>query len=283
MREIIRFMTKNPQNGNKPDSLKDTLAKTVESLERSRAYHSEKAAQYGVARDVFVGFQKLSQTVPEETLAPFEAGFRKFRLFAEAKEKQQIRFDPSSNAIALIGTSTAIACGGMTLTEVAEFVDLYIQPPAFWSPERSRQYAARLEKLDAELGRLFRGVNEVFWGSVENPERAAMALARQCFDHLFSVLAPDDAQIRASEFFHPKEGDKPLAVSRVERVKYAAATRVKDKAQADLLIEQAAEMVEAYEDLQKLHARQSLDRSRVRPILQTFIAAVEQWIDALEL
>jgi hypothetical protein len=42
-------------------------------------------------------------------------------------------------------------------------------------------------------------------------------------------------------------------------------------------------MVDAYDKLQRLHARESLDRSKIRPILQTFIAAIEQWVDALEL
>ena len=254
------------------------------SLEAGKAYHAQKAGEYGVARDVYVGFFKLSGKIPRDALEQFRPGFEKHRIFLLAKEKEQSRFDPSAGAFAMAGTSTAVASlSGMILSEVTEFVESYIRPPKFWNPQRSALYAKRLETLDPELGRLYRGVSESFWGSVENPERGALGLARQCFDHLFSVLAPDDDQIRQSRFFEEKDSDKPLTVSRVERVKFAAANRVQDKAQADFLAEQAAEMVAAYGDLQKLHARGPIERHHARAILQTFLAAIDQWVDALDL
>jgi hypothetical protein len=58
---------------------------------------------------------------------------------------------------------------------------------------------------------------------------------------------------------------------------------VEDKAQADFLAEQASELVAAYGELQLLHARERIERLRARAILQTFMAAIEQWVDALNL
>lgn len=277
-------MSSDSRNEDRPTSLKWIISEILSSLDAGKAYHAQKAAEYGVARDVFAGFQVLSSKMPEGALEQSRPAFEKFRLFVQAEEKQRSRFDPSSGAIAMTGVSTLVACtSGMTLSEVTDFVESYIRPPKFWNPERSAQYAKRLETLDPELGSLYRGISDSFWGYVENAERSAFALARQCFDQLFSVLAPDDVQIRQSKFFEQKVGDKPLAVSRVERVRFAAANRVKDKAQADFLAEQAAEMVDAYNDLQKLRARGPLERHHARAILQTFIAAIDQWVDALDL
>lgn len=277
-------MSSDARDENRPIPLKRLLSEILASLDAGKSYHTEKAAQYGVARDVFAGLFQLSVKIPEETFEQFRSGFEKYHIFVQAVEKQQIRFDPSSGAIAMAGTSTAVAFStGMILSDVEDFIESYIQPPTFWNPERSAQYAKRLEKLDPELGRLYRGVSESFWGSVENPERGALSLARQCFDHLFDVLAPDDDEIRRSEFFNEKDGKRPLAVSRVERLKFAAANRVKDKAQADFLAEHATEMVAAYGDLQKLHTRGPIPRPYTRAVLQTFLAAIDQWIDALEL
>lgn len=277
-------MSSDSRNEDRPTSLKWIISEILSSLDAGKAYHAQKAAEYGLARDVFAGFQVFSSKMPEGALEQSRPAFETFRLFIRAEEKQRSHFDPSSGAIAMTGVSTLVACtSGMTLNAVADFVKQYIQPPTFWNPQRSAQYAKRLETLDPELGRLYRGLSKSFWGSVENAERSAFALARQCFDHLFSVLAPDDDQIRQSTFFEQKVGDRPLAVSRVERVKFAAANRVKDKAQADFLAEHAAETVAAYGDLQKLHARGPLERHHARAILQTFIAAIDQWVDALDL
>jgi hypothetical protein len=140
-----------------------------------------------------------------------------------------------------------------------------------------------LAKLNGELASAYRGISEAFWGLDANHERAAFGLARQCFDHLFEILAPDDDEIRKSPFFKKKQGTKPHVVSRVERVRYAAATRIRDKQQSEFLAAQASEFVDVYGQLQRLHARAPIGHERAREVLQTFLATVEQWIDALEL
>jgi hypothetical protein len=278
-------MTDNSESTNKSNSVLKTISEVRESLQHRKQQHAEKATQYGIADDVFAQLEKFAKRVPEEILKPAEPAYKRFNLFIEESERDWSAFNPASNAIVTVGTSTAVAEVDLAPFQESmdEFYEQFNRPSASWNRERSAEYARRLQQLDPELGRLFRGISEAFWGSVDNPERTALGLARQCFDHLFQVLAPDDNEIRQSSFFEQKNGDKPHAIHRLERIKFAASVRVRNKITANYLIEQAADLVQAYDDLQVLHARRPIERERAYAILKTFMAAMEEWIDALEL
>jgi hypothetical protein len=265
-----------------PPPLRETIARTMPLLEQGKAHHAKQAAEYGLALDLVKGFYDLTERVPAEKLQPYAAGFDKFKTFLQVREKsRQFSTTVSSSATAMIGTATAV--GSFVMPDMDEVFKSYLVQTPYWKVDQAMEYAQRLEKLDPELGRYYRGISEAFFGLTENAERTAFSLARQCFDHLFAILVPDDEDVRRSRFFRKKDGEKPDVVSRVERIKFAASTRIRDAAQADLLAEQAAEMVSGYGRLQELHAREAIDREHARAVLRTFMAAIEQWIDALGL
>lgn len=268
----------------KKEPVHNVISETQKYFEESQRFHAEKAQQYGHARDIL---EPLKQ-IPKEYLEPFADGYSRFRDLAKANLAKEITlytpFNPVLGATAMFGTSTvALAPSGVAAWK-EHLVRWNAAPPPDWNPEHSQQYADRLAKLDPELGKMYKGIADAFWGLPDNQERVAFGLARQCFDHLFAILSPDDDAVRKSQFFNEKTGaPKPEAVSRPERVKYAAATRIKNKVQGDFLAEQASKFADEYNELQRLHVREPIDRQRARGVLKTFMATMEQWVDALEL
>jgi hypothetical protein len=260
-------------------SLKDELAAIIaaitEALDRARRYHAQQAEQHGYAVDLFGRLPRVVQEADEQTCRQLSPIFNKFRLFLDAREQSRVPWDVSSSAFAVSSTATAIVAP----VKVEQLLKSF--KPLNWSPGRSRLYADRLQKIEPETSKVYRSVSEAFWASVENPERAALYQMRQCFDQLFTHLAPDDA-VRGSTFFQPKAPPKELQVYRRERILYAAHTHIKDKAQADYLAEQADTMLSLYEQSQDAHRRTPLDRDRTRLTLEGMMAALEQWIDALD-
>jgi len=153
-------------------------------------------------------------------------------------------------------------------------------------PGRSDKEAAYIEKLtaiDPEIADVYKSVNEIFYGTKENPERASMFQMRQAVDHFFEKLAPDD-KVRSSEFFtEKKEPGKENSIYRVERISYAAHTLVKDKDTANLLVANSRGLLENYDRLQRAHKRGPIDdREAVRNVIEAMCAELESWLDALE-
>ena len=256
-----------------PESAREIVEDTLKALDRGKRHYAEKTQQYGIAQDAL---QTLLKNVPDEQLDSYAAGFAKYRALVKDQENFQ-SVNVSSGALAMMGNATVAPSIGA----VAFPVQWAVRAPTTWL-DNSADYAEKLSKLDPELGRYFRGINEAFWGMTENQERVAFGLARQCFDHFFSLLAPDDS-VRQSAFFKEKnDGPKPDAVSRMERLRFAS-SRIEDIPTAEFLAEQGKEFIETYGQLQELHARQRLDRDRARVVLQTFIAMMQQWVDALQL
>ena len=261
--------------------LQVVLEEICELLERGQKYHAQKAQEYGEPKDLFLGFKDLTHKVNEEAFSPFTASFDAYRAFLRAQKNNQLQVSIGSTGFANVSSAAAFSTTPM-IPAVQKFADTYLKPPKSMTSVSSEIYASRLEKLDAELGRMYRGIAEVFWGSTQNPERTALGLTRQVFDHLFSVLAPDD-KVRDSAHFTPKTNGDEKAVQRIERIRYAAYTRIKDRAQADFLAEQAAGLLNAYGELNRLHVRDGIDRSQATQILQAMLVFLQQWIDALAL
>ena len=104
---------------------------------------------------------------------------------------------------------------------------------------------------------------------------------RQSFDHLFRILAPDN-EVSNSEFFIPKVGTKDVnQVYRSERIKYAASTRIKDKQVADLLVAHVDQILNIYDQLNKMHTEKKLERSEVQELLTSMQNILDEWIDAI--
>lgn len=218
----------------------------------------------------------------EPLLGSAENSLIKFKQFIEAKEtSQQFKTDVSSTAY-FFGTSTAVT--GSVIDPNKKIFENYNipKPPSFWPQHRSETYAFRLDKLDSELGKVYRSVWNTFFGTIENPERTALYQMRQAYDHFFDILAPDN-EVRESKFFKRKTENNPDKINRKERIHYAANTKIKDNNLRDLLLEQDDYIIELYQRLNIAHKRSSLKRQEAKEILDTMRTMLEQWIDAIEL
>jgi len=143
-------------------------------------------------------------------------------------------------------------------------------------------YADRFAKLEPALGDSYRQIWEALYGTRADPERSALFLMRQAFDHLFGCLAPDD-DVRNSKYWYPKRRDKANQVDRAERIKYAAHTHIKDANRANTLAASAKQMVDLYRALNAAHTRGELNRKKARDALLAMRHMLEDWADALGL
>ncbi len=154
--------------------------------------------------------------------------------------------------------------------------------PTSWTPDRKDNYAKRLDKLDPEIGKTYRSVWEILYGTKDSPERNAMFAMRQVFDHLFRKLSPDN-EVRNSEFFKPKEGNNPNQIYRKERILYAANNHIKDNLLAETLESKAQNVIANYKRLNKAHGDKPIDRELAKEVLTSMQGVIEEWVDALEL
>ena len=140
----------------------------------------------------------------------------------------------------------------------------------------------RLRKLDPALADTFGAIKEVLYGTKSDPERAALYLIRQMFDHFFGLLAPDDL-VRKSPYWEKKKGNNPDLVSRMERLKYAAYEHVSDDTKRERLLATAKHMLYVYNALNRAHTRGKLDVSKARSALREMESLIQNWVIAIEL
>lgn len=281
-----RIVDSNENDPNRPHRIGDLASGMADFCAERQQFYAQRAQDFGYSEEIFRNVARTISEMPDDpVLVGTEAAFRRFDLFLRSQEEQvsKYRFDVSSAAYAL-GTATSSTAAAVYSDGFGiKPANLYKPgPPPTWSPDRMNQYAARLAKLDQELGSLSRSVWQAFYGGAENAERASLLSMRQLYDHLFSVLAPDE-EVRKSPWFSAKDGEKRNQIQRRERLLFAANRRVKNPKLGAMLESEAEYVLEVYERLNILHMRNALDREAVRTLLASMQGVVEQWVDALEL
>jgi hypothetical protein len=268
----------------KPEKLQKMADEIAEMCNEQQQYHSGKAQEFGYARDVFKQIKDNIAHIPydEPLLNPAERSLVKFRKFIQEKQRiQELYTDVSSTAFTL-GTSVAVTGSFIAPHEPLYKIYTSPKPPSFWTPDRNEKYATRLDKLDPELGKVYRSIWNSFFGGKDNPERTALYQMCQAYDHFFDILSPDE-DVRKSPFFTKKSDNNPDRVHRKERLHYAANKKIKDESLRELLLEQDDYIIELYQRLNIAHKRSTLDRKKAKEILDAMCTMLEQWIDAIEL
>jgi len=277
-----------PQNKNKDIGRPKRVQKLAEDLaelcDDEQKFHATKAQEFGYARDVFSDIKDVFVHIPydEPLLGSAENSLTKFKQFIEAKKSSQQYYTDVSSTAYFFGTSTAVT--GSIIDPNKKIFETYDipKPPSFWPRDRIETYALRLDKLDNELGKVYRSIWSSLLGNQENPERAAMYQMRHAYDHFFDIIAPD-AEVRQSKYFTKKPGNNPNQVSRKEKIHYAATEKVRDKELIELVLEQDDYIIKLYNRLNKAHKRGTIDRREATEILNSMRTIFEQWIDAIEL
>lgn len=185
-------------------------------------------------------------------------------------------------AVALSSEATASTCYFVNATNTtAAFMEptIVIEPlnyTIFPSVEQQTEFIERLSHLDPEIGNVFRAISEILYGTRSAPERAALYLMRQAFDHFFGKLAPDD-QVRESPYWTEKKGDKPNQITREERIQYVAGRYIDDETRKKTLLATSRHMLAVYQALNKAHSRGTLNESQARRALKEMQSFLEEW------
>lgn len=243
------------------------------------------AAQAGYIRDTLVRarpyYVAMAGQDPADGHADFVASGQQFvRSFStelrDLSSEQSVSTDRISDAAGtavLFGTITAAA--PMTIRGLQRF---QFQTNPFTNDKPSAVH--RLSRVDPQLPATYEAIWEALYASRADPERAALFLMRQVFDHLFDKLSPDD-EVRRSEHWTEKSGNQRAVVYRSERLAYAAAVHVKDRDRANTLMAAARQMLDLYQELNQAHARSTLDPYKARHALMAMKALLESWAAAI--
>jgi hypothetical protein len=287
-----------------PSKMKEIAEEAADILDDYRKAYSEKAQDAGYSRDLLRGAAGYYGRLPNhpglETSVTSLAAFRDY-----LKEKgEDVKSAPtfagtSFTVVTTASAASAVSIRSLDMPSVPSMpsfpgrlghspirgglsYQFTFGPPPFEPPGAELTYAGHLDKLDPELGRVYRSVWETLRGTTFNPERIALEQMRQAFDHFFDRLAPDD-EVRSSPHFSRKEGADPNKIHRRERILYAADRHIRDRQKANLLSSQAGTILGTYNELNKLHERGALDVGESRQTLVAMDRILREWIDALGL
>jgi hypothetical protein len=175
------------------------------------------------------------------------------------------------------GANTAASSSIIQLTGKTDFKVEAIPVPNYYGQSN---LADRFHKVDPALGKVCSQIWEALFGTIADPERAAMYMLRQTWDHFFDRLAPDE-DVRSSPFFTKKPGDKPNLVHREERLRYALNTQVKEENKRALLAAESKQMLALYQNLNRAHERGEVNVLKARQSLNSMFAYLEAWANAL--
>lgn len=270
----------------KPEEIIDDLA---ESLNEMHEKLVESTTNVGFARDVIKSIRPIivelgnSTTSNLDAIELYESNMEYLRTIRDEVRINLGLISPQINLVNLTaGTAiNLVSTSGSTYAFIAESSDFSLSSfPIILTPEQHNIYATRFTELDESLGNTYREIWEVLYGTRANPERAALFLIRQSFDHLFEKLAPDD-EVRKSSFWTIKNGDKPDEVWREEKIRYAASVHINDKARAATLIASSKHMLRVYKALNRAHERGEINISKARTALEEMRTFLEEWVDAI--
>lgn len=238
---------------------------------------SEKAQELGYSKDLMDIIEKDVGHAPD---APLLSGVEEILSaqfsFMQDQEKEVYQVLNTDFAGMTYSTTTA-----SSIAVISSFMVTPVKPPVFWTPDRRNAYVSKFTKFDTELGKTFSSVWELFYGTTESPEKSALFAMRQAYDHFFRIFAPDE-EVRKSQFFTLKEGEKDInKVHRLERIKYVANAKIKDRKVAELLVAKAKHILKVHDELNKMHAEKKLDRNAVQELLTSMQCILEEWVDAV--
>lgn len=277
-----------PQDSEKPEEIIDEIASRLDKL---HVKFVETSANIGYARDAIQSVRPVwerlgnSTSTDPDALDLYDTNFRFLQSFRdEVRSYQELAMPLAGLFNNTAGTaSTFISASGTTdafFGSTAEYSPSDF--PVFLTPDQHEIYVKRFMAFDESLGKTYQEIWEVLYGTRADPERTALYLIRQSFDHLFGKLAPDD-EVRKSPFWTAKDGEKPEQISREERIQYAASTHIKDNARSETILASSKHMLNVYKALNRAHERNTINRAKARKALEEMRTFLQDWANAVGL
>ncbi|HEY4302281.1 MAG TPA: hypothetical protein VGM73_15520 [Candidatus Didemnitutus sp.] len=275
-------------------ALHDDFEAARKALETLQSQSAEAAQAFGRTKDDVVSVQlvweQMEKAAPTNSAVASVVASGSANIAAMASSFQGMLY--ASDTTAKAAMSAAVSGAFLTTNTVMAVIGLPTETRAVitFDPEtvklptyEARNYLSdRLGVLDQTLKQVCQGVWEALYGAPSDPGRAALFAMRQAYDQLFTVLAPDD-RVRASSYWKRISADKPLLVTRNQRIDYALAMHVSDKFDALELSAATKATLDAYHELNAAHKREPLDPIKTKATLRTMYAWLELWADALGL
>jgi hypothetical protein len=274
----------------KPEEIIDEITSTLDDIHDDLVDSSTKVGheieRFKAIRPVWAHLGESTTTDPDVAQI-YSSGVDTLSSIRDEVKSLRSHVAPLSNFIGVVSTTTDLAIsvtsstGSFSEPSITNFIPL--NDPLLPRPPRHSETKRRLAKLDPALADTYEGIWETLYGTRSDPERGSLYLIRQAYDHLFGILAPDD-KVRASPYWHEKKDDRdPKRVTRMERIKFAAYTRIRDQSKAKRLAAGAKHMLDVYKALNRAHQRGPLDLTTARNALRQMQTIIEHWVEALDL
>lgn len=190
---------------------------------------------------------------------------------------------PQEKLISIIGSGEAFDVNTASIADVIpiENFNFEHQPCPFIDHSNAESRAIQLENLDVSLAKTYLQVWEDLHSTRSDPERAALYLMRQTYDHFFAILAPD-GDVRQSDVWKEKAGDKPDQVTRIERIEYAALSHISDQEKAKMMIASAKPILKVYDELNRAHKRGEVNPAKARNAIHAMDTILSEWLNAID-
>ncbi len=183
------------------------------------------------------------------------------------------RSPPTGGTVSLTSTTSSF----LRSVSIPTLASHLLEP----TQSENEEILKKLKAIDPTLEKTYSGIREVLYGTVSDPERAALYQLRQTFDHFFGALAPDDL-VRSSKFFKPKSDANRDRVTRHERLMYAAHTRIANGYRRNSLIASFRHILDLYEALNKAHTRGDINPNQAREALREMLVLLQEWIRSID-
>jgi hypothetical protein len=276
-----------PKDQERPEKIIDDM---VGALDAIHADLTDAATKVGESKETIQGLREPWKAMGDATTrSPEVAAIYQSGVQALAAQRDRIfgltrEVSPLAQRVDLINLSSD---GTASITAVTHsFVKsgvLLVSPPQPTLPprEETSKIEGLLASLDPPLAASYVAIREALYGTRADPERTALYESRQVFDHLFSILSPDD-KVRASPYWKQKTEPDPNKVTRDERLRYGAMTHARTPVEARSLIASSRHMLNVHDALSRAHTRATLDPNQAKASLTEMDSLIRQWIAAID-
>jgi hypothetical protein len=206
-------------------------------------------------------------------LASYRDELRDYKNLVFPLTDDMLRYSPSTSGTVSVTSSTTTFIS----TKIPDLTSYILEP----SVEENKEIQDKLSNIDPALEKTYSAIREILYGTVSDPERGALYLIRQTFDHFFATLAPDDA-VQSSKFFKQKDEKDKNIVTRHERLMYAAHTHIGNGSRSKALIASFRHMLDVYDGLNRAHTRGTLNTEQARVALREMLVLLQDWIRAID-
>jgi hypothetical protein len=147
-----------------------------------------------------------------------------------------------------------------------------------WFEEDKEGAEENYNRLDKELGKEYKQLMQIEYGTNAEPIRPMMYLARQLFDHTIALLAPDSD---IGTYF--KLTDEKAKITRRQRLQFIMNVKIKNQAKAQTLLNEVEVIIDTYELLNAAHTRGELNKEKSSNAVKIMLHFLERLINEIEI